>query len=223
MLTETVALLPMRHSSERIPGKNYRILGDRPLYHHVLETLLQTRSVTKVVIDTDSPVITNEVSVLYPEVILLERPQHLRSGDVPMNQVLLHDIQQVPASLYIQTHSTNPLLQAATIDRAIDAFLAAADTHDSLFSVTPLRARLWSEKGNPLNHDPEVLERTQDLKPIFQENSAIYIFPTDTITRYERRIGMNPLMFQIDRLEGWDIDEEAEFLAAKALLRSFTR
>ena len=35
-----VALVPMRHHSQRVPGKNYRLLAGKPLFYHILETLL---------------------------------------------------------------------------------------------------------------------------------------------------------------------------------------
>ena len=91
-----------------------------------------------------------------------------------MNQVLIHDVSEVPAQFYLQTHSTNPLLKAETISKAIENFLAAFPENDSLFSVTQLQARLWSAETEPLNHDPAELIRTQDLAPVFVENSCLY-------------------------------------------------
>ena len=64
-----------------------------------------------------------------------------------MNDVLLNDVDQVPADLYVQTHSTNPLLRSSTITEALEAFLGARDRYDSLFTVTPLQTRLWTRTG----------------------------------------------------------------------------
>ena len=69
----------------------------------------------------------------------------------------------------LQTHSTNPLLDAATINRAIDTFLSTYPTHDSLFSVIRVQARLWDGLARAVNHNPAILLRTQDLPPIYQE------------------------------------------------------
>jgi len=57
-----VAFVPMRHSSERVKGKNYRMLGGQPLYHHVVRALLDVAAITEIVIDTDSPLITEDVA-----------------------------------------------------------------------------------------------------------------------------------------------------------------
>jgi CMP-N-acetylneuraminic acid synthetase len=211
------AFVPMRHDSERVKGKNYRPLGGRPLYHHIVASLLACPQIDEVIIDTDSPLIAADAESTFPEVRVLPRPEHLLGGDVPMNDVLLHDIQQVQADLYVQTHSTNPLLRAETIGRALDAFLESRDRHDSLFTVTPLHTRLWTPAGRAINHDPEVLLRTQDLPPVMEENSCLYVFDGATLRQRRNRIGERPLLFALDAHEAWDIDEELDWMVVEAL------
>jgi len=197
------ALVPMRHESERVRGKNYRPLGGRPLFHHVVEALLGASVIDEVVIDTDSPTIARDVAERFPQLRVLPRPTHLLGGDVPMNDVLLHDVTQVDADLYVQTHSTNPFLTSATIEDAVGALLDAGDAHDSLFTVTALQTRLWTADGRPLNHDPDVLLRTQDLPPVMEENSCLYVFGRETLERRRNRLGDRPLMYVMPREEAW--------------------
>src|SRR5439155_23070091 len=97
MTIKIVALVPMRHSSERVPGKNYRPFAGRPLYHHIVESLLACPQIAQVVIDTDSPTIMADARETFPQVALIERPHRLRGGMVPTNEVLLHDISLFPA------------------------------------------------------------------------------------------------------------------------------
>lgn len=218
-MTRLAALVPMRHDSERVPGKNYRQLGDRPLFMHIVDTLRACPDVEVVVIDTDSPDIRRLARERYgDDVVLLERPEHLRDGHTPMNDVLLHDIEQVPAELYLQTHSTNPLLRASTVTEAIRAYREPGD-HDSLFGVTRLQTRLWDAEGRPVNHDPSVLQRTQDLPPVYEENSNLYLFTGDVLRERGNRIGRNPRMFEVPAQEAWDIDEELDFIMAEHLWR----
>lgn len=218
MSISVVAFMPMRHSSERVPGKNYRDFNGRPLFHHVLSTLLAVDAVDRVVIDTDSPTIVEQCAEFFPAVECVDRPASLLGGDTPMTDVLRHDASLFPSEWYLQTHSTNPLLRPATIRRAIEALVESLDRHDSLFSVTRLQTRLYSADGTPVNHDPNVLLRTQDLPPIYEENSNLYVFTADQI-RNGRRIGDAPLMFEIDPLEAVDIDEEHDFVIAQVLGR----
>jgi len=212
-----VALVPMRHHSERVPGKNYRPFAGRPLYHHIVESLLACPLIREVVVDTDSPTIKKDASRHFPQVRLLERPEQLRAGTVPMNDVLLHDVAQVEADYYLQTHSTNPLLRSATIVQALESFLASRPTYDSLFSVTRVQTRFWDNEGRAINHDPSILLRTQDLPPIYEENSCLYVFTRSTLENQGNRIGERPLLFEIDRTEAWDIDEELDFRLAEFL------
>lgn len=215
-----VALVPMRHASERVPGKNYRDFGGIPLYHHIVRALRDCGRVQSIAIDTDSPFIFEDAARHFPEVTLIERPRELYGGDVPMNDILLHDVSVVPGDYYLQTHSTNPLLRPQTIARAVDAFLAALPEHDSLFSVTPRHVRLWDAEGRPLNHDPAKLLRTQDLTPVYEENSNLYLFSAASLRRCRNRIGDRPLMFPIPGKEAMDIDEEFDFQLAELAYRA---
>ena len=218
-----VALVPMRHKSERVPEKNFRVLAGKPLYVHILETLHACPEISQIVVDTDSPVLVRGISEMFPDVLLIDRPEHLRAGEVPMNNVLLHDVSQCEADIYIQTHSTNPLLRAETISAAIAAFRQGLPEHDSLFTVTKMQTRLWNIDGSPLNHDPSVLLRTQDLPPVFEENSCIYIFQRSIFLERENRLGHKPLMLEIDGEEAWDIDEELDFLIVDRLMQERMR
>jgi len=217
MTPRIVALVPMRHHSERVPGKNFRSFADRPLYHHILTSLLACPAIDKVVIDTDSPIIMEDARQKFPQVRLIERPERLRADAVPTNDVLLYDVTQLEADYYLQTHSTNPLLRTETIDRAIQQFLKNYPMYDSLFSVTRVQTRLWDSLARALNHNPAILLRTQDLPPLYEENSCLYIFTRNTLEVRHARIGERPLMLEIDRAEAWDIDEELDFRIAEFL------
>ncbi len=211
------ALVPMRHDSERVPGKNFRLFGGRPLYHYIVETLLSCSRISMVIIDTDSPVIMEDAAANFPSVRVIERPEHIRGGMVPMNDVLKYDVSQVNADFYLQTHSTNPLLTRDSIERALDLFLSHQEDYDSLFSVRKLQTRLWDVKGKPVNHNPELLQRTQDLTPLFEENSCMYIFNRETLELMGNRIGKRPLLFEMDSFESFDIDTEEDFSLAEKL------
>jgi CMP-N-acetylneuraminic acid synthetase len=205
------AIVPMRHHSERVPGKNYRPFHGEPLYRHIVYTLQACPLIDEVVIDTDSDVIRDDAAACFPAVRLRQRPAHLRDGAVPMNDVLLHTMQHLDADLFLQTHSTNPLLRAETITRAVERFCAHAPAYDSLFSVTRLQTRLWDSLGRAINHNPAVLLRTQDLPPVYEENSCLYLFTRATLEQRCNRIGERPMLFEIDPTEAWDIDEELDF------------
>ncbi len=213
-----IALVPMRHHSERVPGKNFRPLAGKPLYRHILDTLLQVDEISQVAIDTDSPVIIAGLQKDYPQVVVIERPEHLRADTMPMNEVLLHDTSLLPADFYLQTHSTNPLLKAATLSRAIQTLTNNYPAYDLLFSVTRIQTRLWDQLARPVNHNPAILLRTQDLPPIFEENSCMYLFTRQILEQRRNRIGERPYLFEVPAAEAWDIDEELDFTITNLLL-----
>jgi CMP-N-acetylneuraminic acid synthetase len=212
-----VALLPMRHHSERVPGKNYRSFAGKPLYHYIAHSLLECPLINKVIIDTDSPIIMRDAARNFPKIQLIERPVHLRDGKTAMNDVLLNDVTQCEADFYLQTHSTNPLVTTASITKAIEKFLNHWPMYDSLFGVTRLQTRLWDNLARAINHNSAILLRTQDLPPIYEENSCLYIFSREVLEIQHNRIGHRPLMFELDRIEAWDIDEELDFKIAEFL------
>lgn len=214
-----VALVPMRHHSQRVPGKNYRPLGGKPLFHHIIESLLSCPEIDQVVVDTDSPPVMDGLRQHFPKVTLIERPEHLRADETPTNEVLLHDTAQVQADFYLQTHSTNPLLRPETISRAIQTFLSSYPAYDSLFSVTRWQTRLWDQLGRAINHNPAILLQTQDLPPVYEENSCIYIFTRQNLVARRNRLGERPLLFEIGASEAWDIDEELDFAIVDFLMR----
>jgi len=212
-----IALVPMRHHSQRVPGKNYRLLAGKPLFHHIISTLLAVPEINSILVDTDSAPVMEGLRQHFPSVRVIDRPENLRADTVPMNDILLHDTTQAEADFYLQTHSTNPLLKAETISRAIRRFLADYPAYDSLFSVTRLQTRLYDQDGKAINHNPLELLQTQDLPPVYEENSCLYLFSRENLLRRGHRIGERPLMFEIDAGEAWDIDEELDFVICEFL------
>jgi CMP-N-acetylneuraminic acid synthetase len=216
------ALVPMRHHSQRVPGKNYRLLAGKPLFHHIIETLLAVREINEIVVDTDSDLVMDGLRKNFPQVKVINRPDALRADDVPMNDILIYDTSQVQADFYLQTHSTNPLLRSETVSRAVQSFLADYPKHDSLFSVTRWQTRLYDQNGKAINHDPSVLIQTQNLPPVYEENSCLYLFTRDNLLKRHHRIGEKPMMFEINADEAWDIDEELDFQICEFLIQRET-
>ena len=213
------ALVPMRHHSQRVPGKNYRELAGKPLFHQIIETLQAVPEIDVIVVDTDSKPVMDGLRAHFPDVVIIKRPEHLREDERPMNDILLYDSEQVEADFYLQTHSTNPLLSSETVSGAIRAFLEAYPAYDSLFSVTRWQTRLYDCHGAAINHNPKELIQTQDLPPVYEENSCIYLFTRENLQKFNHRIGETPLMFEIPALEAVDIDEESDFKIADILMR----
>jgi CMP-N-acetylneuraminic acid synthetase len=210
------ALIPMKAHSERVPHKNVRPLCGRPLFHWVLLALSASPYVEEIVIDTDSKEIAQNARDHF-EVTVLMRPERLYGDMVGITPLIDFEISEVSGEYFLQTHSTNPMLKTETINRAAETFFGQTE-HDSLFSVTPWQTRFYWPDGRPVNHDPENMLRTQDLPPIYEENSNFYIFSRTSFYANNHRIGASPILFSMDPLEAVDIDEEADFQLAECLM-----
>ncbi len=219
-MLKITALLPMKVHSERVPDKNIKNFCERPLYHAVLSTLLQSKYIDKVVINTDSDIIKEDALKNFERVVIIDRPKEIQGDFVSMNDIIAYDLSKIEGEHFLQTHSTNPLLQTDTIDLAIGTYFKNLNQFDSLFSVTRLQTRLYWKDGVPINHNPNELLRTQDLPPVYEENSNFYIFSKKSFVDAGRaRIGLKPQMFEISKLEAVDIDEPEDWGIAEVLYK----
>ena len=212
----------MKAHSERLPNKNIRLIKGKPLFYYILETLLNSIYIEKVIINTDSDEIIRLAKKEYGNnIILHERPKVLCGDYIAMNKIIQYDINKTDNKYFIQTHATNPLLKVDTLNSAIDIFINNQNKYNSLFSVTRLHTRLYDKNGKSINHSPKKLLRTQDLEPIFEENSTIYIFSKTSFNNANfNRIGKKPFMFEMDKLESIDIDNKEDFILAENLINS---
>jgi len=211
----------MRGGSERVPRKNLVDLAGRPLYAWILDTVLSLDGVIPVV-DTDADEIEEAVSASHPDVRVVRRPHHLGVGTTPMNDVLANTLAREPdGETILQVHATNPFVSADSLSHAIRSVELEVNT-DSSFSVTRLQARLWTENLEPVNHDPSILLRTQDLEPLLIENSSFYVFDRGTCLKSGTRIGNEPAAIEISPVESIDIDNEGDLRFARVVAEGLT-
>ncbi|SHN49066.1 cytidylyltransferase domain-containing protein [Desulfovibrio litoralis] len=216
-MNEITAILPMKGNSERVPNKNIRDFAGVPLFFHILDTLIDCKQITTILINTDSEKIA-DLAKNKEKVKIIERPNHLCGDTVPMNDIIAYDITHSNSEHFLQTHSTNPLLTKNSIEQSIHKYFKKLNEFDSLFSVTKWQTRFYWENGNPVNHNPNELLRTQDLPALYEENSCIYLFSKESFkAANNKRIGNKAQIFTLGQLESVDIDEEEDFILAELL------
>lgn len=220
-----VALLPMKAHSARVSGKNFRDFCGKPLFRWILDTLLEVEEIDQIIINTDARDILKQNGLIDTNRILIrDRPEDICGDFVSMNKVIADDIKAVPADIYLMTHTTNPILNKQTIEKAIHAYKlgVANGKHDSLFTVDRVQTRFYERDGTPVNHDPNILVRTQDLTPWYEENSNLYIFSADSFYKTKARIGTDPLLFLTPKYESIDIDEPEDWDVAVAIAKTMS-
>ena len=183
---------------------------------------MASKIIDEIIVNTDCPNITESIQSKYKEQVLVrDRPDSIRGDFVSMNKIIENDLNNSDGEIYIQTHSTNPLLEVSSIDRALHKMIEIGTSNDSIFSVTKIQTRFYDINGKAINHNPQELVRTQDLPPIFEENSCFYIFTKNSFKQSGgKRIGLSPLMFEIDKIEAIDIDNIEDFIIAEAVHKS---
>ena len=175
-----------------------------------------------VVQHTDSDIVSDSAISMSKKVKIHKRIPELCGDLIPMNEIINYDINNSDGDFYIQTHSTNPLLKVETINNALQFFQNNITDYDSVYSVTKRQARFYFENMKAVNHNPNELLRTQDLPPLFEENSCFYIFSKESFkSNSNKRIGKRPHIFKMNKLESVDIDENDDFILAELIHKNF--
>ena len=220
-----VALLPMKANSERVKGKNFKMFGEKPLYRWILDTLISIDIIDHIVINTDARNILEEDKVFREntKLIIRDRPEEICGDLVSMNEIISDDISFIEAELYLMTHTTNPFLSADSIEKSIEIFKNKSRNNkiDSLFTVNKIQERFYDKNSNPINHNPKVLSRTQDLEPWYKENSNLYLFTQKSFNSTNARIGKKPFMLETEDYESIDIDTPSDWDLAEILRKHY--
>jgi CMP-N-acetylneuraminic acid synthetase len=146
----------------------------------------------------------------------IKRPQILDLPTSNFNQIFDHFINEInDADIYVYAHATAPFITVETMKQCIEA--VQSGEYDSAFCAVKLQDYLWQD-GEPLNFDATNLPRTQDLKPVYQETSGVYIFTKEVYKKYRRRIGRNPFIKEVSFKESIDIDNPEDFVVAEKLV-----
>lgn len=231
------AFLPCRAGSERVKDKNTRPFADHDggLLGVKLDTLAAVTSIHTIVLDSNDPkVLTYGLARQktwqgHARLIVRERPDHLGASTTSTDSLIRYALDTLTGDDLLWTHVTSPLVSSTRIEEAIAAYHSRdPDRHDSLMSVTALKTFIWADNHNgphPINYDTSPLRwpRTQDLTPLYEVNSALFIVPLSLARQRRDRIGERPLLFALDRLEAADVDWEEDFLLAETLFRSMLR
>lgn len=209
---KTVAVVPMKLNNRRLPQKNIKAFTNgEPLCRYILSTLLKVEGIDEVYVYCSDPVITDYI----PEgVKYLKRSASLDLDTTKMNEVLECFARDVPADVYVMTHTTAPFISAESISKGLRAVMSG--DHDSSFAVKKLQDFLWKD-GKPFNYQLDNIPRTQDLPPLYEETSGFYIYRSEIITDMHRRIGNAPYLVEVGEIEAIDIDEPEDFEIADAV------
>ena len=222
---KVTCFLPCRAGSERVKNKNTRQFAgiEGGLLKIKLDQLIRCSLIDTIVLSTDDQKVI-DVSKPYGNRIRIDnRPSELASSDASTDDLIRYVGKIISGPHILWTHVTSPFTGEDIYTRAINDYFSfiKTDKFDSLMSVTPLRVHVWDRKGEPVNYKRAEIRwpRSQQVDPLFEVNSAIFINSRENYITLEDRIGLKPLLFEMERTESLDIDYEDDFLLAESIYR----
>ncbi len=209
---KTVAFVPIRLNSKRVVGKNLKDLGGKPMMCYILETLTRVKDIDEVYVYCSH----DEIQTYLPKgVRFLKRPAFLDRDETLGQEIYEEFTKTIDADVYILAHTTSPFIKAETICNALHK--VTEEGYDSAFSAEKIQTFVWY-KGSPLNYELTNIPRTQTIEPIYVETSAFFIFKRDIWKKHKQRIGFNPYIATVDKIEGIDIDWPEDFDFAERIM-----
>jgi len=214
----------IKENSERVHKKNFRLLGNIPLWKHLVYELKDH----DIFIDTDSPrVLSDCVDMTWVHAYPREQRfiDYEEYNDLNLSPVLmmidnfLDNYVEDENEIIVTTHVTSPFLEASTI-LAAAKILEKDDVHDSVHSVVEHQEFSWlGQNMSPINFDPSVVQRTQDLPVITMSNGAFSIFRKSMFKKLNNRIGKRPYYYTLNTPESIEIDTEEDLNLANIVRR----
>lgn len=207
---KTVALVPIKLNSQRLPHKNILPIAGHPLCWHLCNSLINVKSIDEVYVYCSD----KDVTKYLPEGTLFKQREKRLDGDLVKGfDIYSSFIHEVDADVYVLAHTTSPFIKVSSIENALSHILSGEN--DSAFSAERIQTFAWF-RDKPVNYDLKDIPRTQDMEPIWVETSAFYMFRKEIFTVYKRRIGFKPYIQEVSGIEALDIDERKDYeLACK--------
>lgn len=208
----SACFIPIKSNSERVPGKNFRVLNGKKLYQYICEHVKEADVFDDVFVDTDSLEIAQFAHELGFKVI--ERKPELGTDEANGNDLLMYHFLQFPSyDFYFQLFATAPFLQPDTIQSCYNHLLQSKE-YDSCFTATENYNFYWF-CGQPVNYRPGILPRSQDMPPVIEETTGLYGIKARSLERFHCRIGENPFAYIINKFEAVDINTENDLRMAE--------
>jgi len=210
------ATIPIKSNSTRVKDKNFKLLGDKPLYQYIIDHCIQAECFDSIYVDTDSEVI--KAYCFQNEVECIERKPELTLDTANGNDVFHYDIDNIEEyDYYFQLYATAPFLKPETIRACVDK-LTHTTKYDSILTATEEYGWHWFQ-NQPVNYQPNILPRSQDAPPVIKETTGLYGISKRAYDRFRCRVGATPYFYIInDRKECIDLDTLDDFNIAEELI-----
>lgn len=206
------AFLPAKGSSERIKGKNLRLLNGKPLFLHTLEKLVECEFIDEVYLDSESDDILNYAS--YLNYFPLKRDKELATNKTDGHKMFYNEVRQADADIYIQILGTSPFIKKETIKKGVD-ILKDNPYYDSVVLVKKEKQYTWG-KEQP-NYNKEHIPNSIDLPDTIVETMGLYMVRSDAAHEKRQRYGDRVYLLEAEAIESVDVNFEDDFQLAERI------
>ncbi len=221
MKSKTIAIIPARGGSKRLPNKNILSFGGIPLIaHSILYAKDNTHIIDEIYVSTDDEKI-KEIALEFGAKVII-RPQSISGDNEPTISSLQHVLLSIEENIenVILLQPTNPLRTKNLLEDCYKKFIDLQS--ESLFTVSKNEHKLGKIIDNkfiPFNY--EIGQRSQDLEPLFYENGLLYITKAKSILE-DKIITQNAYPYLVNHIFAKvDIDTQEDFDYAEYLLNKF--
>jgi N-acylneuraminate cytidylyltransferase len=226
-MKKIVFFLPTRKGSERVLSKNTRQFADFEggILELKLKQLIRLNLNIPIIISTNDEESIRVCEKFSNELInVIVRPDYLCKSSTNINDFINYIPDIIPHDKHVfWIHTTAPFVEDDTYKKVISNYQKLDGKYDSIISVNKIQQFLWDPVTNKcINHDRSITKwpRTQDLKILYEINHAFYVNSIRNYIKYKDRIGENPMYFELDKLESFDIDWEDDFIIAEKIYKS---
>lgn len=213
---KTVALVPLRGGSKRIPGKNIKPMLGKPLAYWACAAAASCPQISEVYVSTEDQRIRNAVESFGLNVQVVPRPPTLAGDNATTDEVILHFAAVVDFDVVATIQATSPLVSGSDLDLALTQLWQQGN--DSLLTGVPVKRFFWSPDGRPLNYDPFHRPFSQNFEGSIMENGAFYLTTRETLNRHRNRLGGKIGIFQMAPETAAEIDDPEDWDAVEKLL-----
>ncbi|WP_313257392.1 acylneuraminate cytidylyltransferase family protein [Lacrimispora sp.] len=203
--------IPIKSNSERVPGKNFRILNGKKLYEYIILHAMEAQCFDDIYVDTNSEEVKEYANGLGVKVI--NRDSKLAESTANGNDLLVYHQEIHPEyDYYFQLFATAPYLQSRSIRNCAN-FMLNSEEFDSCFTAVSNHNFYWFN-NMPVNYRPDILPRSQDMVPVMEETTGMYGISSESLKKYKSRIGRKPYIYCVNKFEAVDINTEDDLKMA---------
>lgn len=212
-----LAVIPARGGSKRLPKKNIKMLGNRPLIAWTIERAKKSQLLDRIVLSSDDQEIIN-VAKRYGCEVPFVRPSYLASDEATSEDMLEHAIRSLGENYdyVVLLQPTSPFRSTEDIDNSVRLCIdSQAPSVQSLTNVTDNPEWMFC-----VNEDGTIkkvcLKITSAVKYVL--NGALYVLDTEVFLQYKRIMFPQTLAYLMPRERSVDIDTGEDFEYAEYLV-----